>query len=173
VEAIGDDNNNNSPSNKYGGFSKKVLEQFKNSIIYEMIDKVFVAFFWLNMTLTQAYSAHDDSSVVRHREFNSQAQISDSSDESTTSLVKKKLKKSESKEDVLNSLLHSAVSTMQMKVELAKRRDECDDEDRRRCFNREEWQQAMMMLEHSNPIVQAEGEALVKEPHAQCGTKHT
>ena len=125
-----------------------------------------------NIALIQAFSAHDDSSVVHHHEFNSQAPISDSSDESTTSPVKKKLKKSESKEDVLNLLLQSAVSMMQMKVELAKHCDECDDEDRRRCFNRDEWQQAMMMLEHGNPVVWAEGEALVKELHAQHGVKH-
>ena len=60
---------------------------------------------------------------------------------------------------------------MQMKVELAKRCDERDDEDRMRCFKREEWQRAMVMLEHSNPIVWAEGEALVKELHAQRGTE--
>ena len=81
--------------------------------------------------------------------------------------VKKKLKKSESKEDVLNSLLQSAVTTMQMKVELAKCHEEHDNEDQRRHFNRDEWQRAMMMLEHGNPIIQAEGEALVKELHAQ------
>ncbi|KAF8336086.1 hypothetical protein F5887DRAFT_920968 [Amanita rubescens] len=149
-----DDDDEESPSDKYGGFSKKVLEKFKNSVIYEMINKV----------------ARDDSTVIRHRDFNSRATISDSSDESTTTPLKKKLKKTESKEDItLNSLLQSAVTTMQMKVELAKRREEREDEDRRRRLNRDEWQRAMMMLEHSNPIVRAEGEALVKELHAQRG----
>ena len=69
------------------------------------------------------YSAHNDSSVVCDRDFNSRAPISDL-EESTVSPVKKKLKKSESKEDVLNALLQSAVLTMQMKVELAKHHDD-------------------------------------------------
>ena len=39
----GDDNDDDTPSEKYGGFSKRVLEKFKNSAIYKMIDKVFVS----------------------------------------------------------------------------------------------------------------------------------
>ena len=116
------------------------------------------------------YSARNDSSVVRDRDFNSRAPISDS-EESTVSPVKKKLKKSESKDDVLNALLQSAVSTMQKKVELAKHRDDHEEEERKRRFNRDEWQRAMMMLEHNNPIVRAEGEALAKELHAQRGAE--
>ena len=97
------------------------------------------------------YSAHNDSSVVCDRDFNSRAPISDL-EESTVSPVKKKLKKSESKEDVLNALLQSADLTMQMKVELAKRHDDHEEEEHKRRFNRDEWEHAMMMLEHTTQL---------------------
>ena len=49
----GDDDDNDSPSDKYSGFLKKVLEKFKNSVIYKMIDKVFITLLWLNIALIQ------------------------------------------------------------------------------------------------------------------------
>ena len=125
-------------------------------------------------------------SVVHHRVINSRGKTSDGDNSPT----KKKLKKSSSEEDVTatenQGFLQQAVSTIEQKakttmaieeakLELARRRDIHEEEDRREgmevlkrqqacedeAFKAKEWERAMKMLEHMNPAVQAAGQKLV------------
>ncbi|KAI0056072.1 hypothetical protein BV25DRAFT_1921308 [Artomyces pyxidatus] len=172
-------------------FSRKVLDAFEVSKVFELIDAV----------------AHNDESVIRHRDFNSADPMSrptSESDDSDAAYRKrskskskkkpqKKRKKHESESstesdgpDGFTSAITRALQGLEAKnkrlaavekanLELARRREEREqlefdqrreDARRREAVERrdaraKEWTSAMTMLSHANPLIQKQGEKMV------------
>ncbi|KAH9922551.1 hypothetical protein B0H21DRAFT_712661 [Amylocystis lapponica] len=150
------------------GYSHLVLEEFLNSGLYDLIDRV----------------AQKDNSVVRDREFNSAADVS--GDESSSR--SKRARHAGPDEDLkTGEVLNRVVATMEMRARsteavaqeqlaLAKARDarDCKDRDAERAarhaklelekreLHMKERAQALEMMKHPDPEVQEEGKRLLK-----------
>ncbi|KAH9947855.1 hypothetical protein B0H21DRAFT_708172 [Amylocystis lapponica] len=150
------------------GYSHLVLEEFLNSGLYDLIDRV----------------AQKDNSVVRDREFNSAADVS--GDESSSR--SKRARRAGPDEDLkTGEVLNRVVATMEMRARsteavaqeqlaLAKARDarDCEDRDAERAarhaklelekreLRMKERAQALEMMKHPDPEVQEEGKRLLK-----------
>ncbi len=144
-------------------FSRRVLNDFRTSGLYEMIDKV----------------AHTDESITRKRDFNSVAAISD--DESSplpaTSEKKKKLKQDPSDTgtaELLRTVLLDTNTRSERKVKLEeealalakkkdqreetelewrRKRDDAELKDRTMRTQNDLMKQATTMVEHPNELV--------------------
>lgn len=106
-------------------FSRKVLDEFERSEIFQLIDNVYIPYQTAPATYPSDFycRAHDDESVVRHRDFNSSAPISD--DEMP---AKKRHRKPESQSDPgtpeVSTLLMQALQGMDDKHRAQRELDE-------------------------------------------------
>ncbi|KAF9233870.1 hypothetical protein BU15DRAFT_66190 [Melanogaster broomeanus] len=148
-------------------FSRKVLEAFKESKLYEMIDAV----------------GYDDETISHTHDVNSNDPISDNEGP-----PKKKLRKSSSTEpDNLGetaSLLRDVIGTIskhherqerldEVKLDLARKREQREQEEYeerqamlRRKHRADEWALVSKWLEHTSPVMRRKGERLAAELEA-------
>ncbi|PPQ98195.1 hypothetical protein CVT26_003241 [Gymnopilus dilepis] len=173
-------------------FSLDVLNKFRESEIYTLIDKAYSSRIFLSKTsLILSHRAHDDPSVVRERDFNSAAAISDTdstpSDDSDDSPRDKKRRKAKSPTDLAaedqksERLFKAALETLKQKalsataiaeaqLELARKRDQREEEDRQERIRlakkqeaREDLESIQKMCESTNPKLRELGEKRLAE----------